>query len=73
MPLFLLFMELGKQYRPGVLNQSNKTMRFAAGLMAYFDKIGEMGDPAEANAILGAPATTLDDWMKQRQSQLEGE
>ena len=51
----------------GVLT-GNKMLRFAAGLMGYFDKIGEMGDPTEANAILGAPAITLDEWMKQRQS-----
>jgi len=41
-------------------------------LTGYFDKVGEMGDPAEANAILGAPGITLDDWMEQRQSQLTG-
>jgi NADH dehydrogenase len=45
----------------------NKTLKFAAGLMDYFDKIGEMGDPAETNEILGGPTTTLDAWIKQRQ------
>jgi hypothetical protein len=44
----------------------NEAMQFAAGLMGYFDKIGEMGDPSEANRILGVPATTLDAWMNAR-------
>jgi NADH dehydrogenase len=38
----------------------NETLKFASGLMAYFDKTPEAGDPSEANQILGAPATTLD-------------
>jgi uncharacterized protein YbjT (DUF2867 family) len=46
----------------------NETMKFAADLMAYFDKTAEVGDSSEANAILGAPATTLDAWMKARKS-----
>ena len=42
----------------------NEMLKFASGLMAYFDKTPEVGDPSEANQILGAPATTLDAWMK---------
>jgi hypothetical protein len=41
----------------------NDALKFAGRLMAYFDKVGELGDPAEANRILGAPTTTLDDWI----------
>jgi hypothetical protein len=41
---------------------------FFAELMAYFDQVGEMGDPAEANRLLGEPATTLDAWIEQRQT-----
>jgi uncharacterized protein YbjT (DUF2867 family) len=47
----------------------NQGLKFAGDLMAYFDKMGEMGDPAEANHLLGAPRITLDDWMKQRQAE----
>jgi uncharacterized protein YbjT (DUF2867 family) len=47
----------------------NDQLRFFAELMAYFDKTGEMGDPAEANQLLGAPATTLDAWIRQRKAQ----
>jgi uncharacterized protein YbjT (DUF2867 family) len=41
----------------------NQMLGYFAELMAYFEKVGEMGDPAEANRLLGAPATTLDDWF----------
>jgi uncharacterized protein YbjT (DUF2867 family) len=36
----------------------------ACQLIAYFDKVGELGDPTEANALFGAPSITLDDWFK---------
>lgn len=32
----------------------------------YTERVGECGDPAEANALLGAPATTLDAWARAR-------
>jgi len=35
-----------------------------AELMDYFKKVGEPGDPAEANRILGAPKITLDAWIE---------
>jgi len=46
----------------------NQMLGFFAELMAYFDQAGEMGDPAEANRLLGAPATTLDAWIEQRKA-----
>jgi uncharacterized protein YbjT (DUF2867 family) len=48
----------------------NQLLGFFAELMAYFEKVGELGDPAEANALLGAPHLTLDDWLKQPQADL---
>jgi hypothetical protein len=42
----------------------NEMLKFASGLMSYFDKTAETGDPSEANQILGAPAITLDAWME---------
>jgi uncharacterized protein YbjT (DUF2867 family) len=42
----------------------NEMLKFASGLMAYFDNAAEVGDPSEANQILGAPGTTLDVWME---------
>jgi NADH dehydrogenase len=46
----------------------NEGLKFASGLMAYFDKVGELGDPAEANRLLGAPTTTLPLWMERRKA-----
>ena len=48
----------------------NEMMGFAANLMGYFNKTAEVGDASEANAILGAPATTLDAWMENRKQNL---
>lgn len=36
----------------------------AVNLIAYFDKVGEMGDPTEANQLFGAPSTTLEEWCR---------
>lgn len=44
----------------------NPMLRFAGELMAYFDRVGELGDPSEANRLLGAPTTTLDTWIRSR-------
>jgi uncharacterized protein YbjT (DUF2867 family) len=41
-------------------------LKFAASLMGYFEKVAELGDPTETNALLGAPTTTLDEWIAQR-------
>lgn len=44
----------------------NKELGFASRLMAYFDRAGEPGDPTGANRMLGAPTTTLDQWLEER-------
>jgi uncharacterized protein YbjT (DUF2867 family) len=44
----------------------NADLKFAAELFAAFTAIGEAGDPAEANRLLGAPRTTLDAWLATR-------
>ena len=49
---------------------SNAFLKNVAEMMDYFKKVGEPGDPAEANRLLGAPTTTLDEWMAQLQSQV---
>jgi len=48
----------------------NKMLRAAAALMAYFEKVDEPGDPAVADALLGAPTTTLDEWITSRGAEL---
>ncbi|MBI9049974.1 MAG: NAD(P)H-binding protein [Anaerolineaceae bacterium] len=46
----------------------NELMRFGAELSGYFDKVGELGDPAQANALLGTPSITLDEWISKRET-----
>lgn len=41
-----------------------KGLAYVTRLIAYFDKVGEPGDPAEANALLGAPSITLEGWFE---------
>jgi len=47
-------------------------MDSANRLIGYFDKVGELGDPSEANDLLGPPLSTLDDWIKSQRSILPG-
>ena len=47
----------------------NQMLGFFAELMAYFEKVGEPGDPTQANELLGAPTTTLDAWIEQQKAQ----
>ena len=42
----------------------NEMLKFASGLMGYFDKTPENGDKTEANEILGTTALSLDAWME---------
>jgi uncharacterized protein YbjT (DUF2867 family) len=35
-----------------------------AQLIAYFDKVGELGDPSQTDALYGAPKMTLEQWCK---------
>jgi uncharacterized protein YbjT (DUF2867 family) len=42
----------------------NAAMRAGIDMVAYLERVGERGDPAEANAILGAPGTILDEWLQ---------
>lgn len=35
-------------------------------IMRYFSRVTEVGDPTEANALLGAPTTTLSQWCRAR-------
>jgi len=48
----------------------SKEVKFGSSLWAFCEKVDEGGDPTEANRILGAPKTTLDEWLKQREVKL---
>jgi len=40
--------------------------RHGLPMMRYFSQVREAGDPAEADALLGTPATTLEAWCRRR-------
>jgi uncharacterized protein YbjT (DUF2867 family) len=44
----------------------NPSLEGASRLIAYFDTTEEHGDATEANTLLGAPATTLEEWVQAR-------
>ena len=46
----------------------NPMLKFASELMAYFERVGEPGDPTEANRLLGAPRTTMDQWLQEHEA-----
>jgi uncharacterized protein YbjT (DUF2867 family) len=41
-------------------------MRAGVKMLSYMEQVGERGDPTEANAILGAPQTSLDQWLQRQ-------
>ena len=42
----------------------SEEMKYIGNFMEFFEKVGETGDPEEANRILGVPNTTLNQWLK---------
>jgi hypothetical protein len=38
-------------------------LKHVANLIDCFDRVGEIGDPREANTLLGAPSIALDEWF----------
>jgi uncharacterized protein YbjT (DUF2867 family) len=46
----------------------NVRMRAGVDIVQYLEQVGERGDPAEANAILGAPRITLDQWLEMQRT-----
>jgi len=42
-------------------------LNYITRLIAYFDRVGELGDPEEANVLFGAPAITLNKWFKMQE------
>ena len=44
----------------------DKTLQAVLPFFRYSEKVAEEGDPAEANTLLGAPATTLEQWCKKQ-------
>lgn len=48
--------------------RGNVELRAGVDMVSYLEKVGERGDPAEANAILGAPQVTLDRWLQMQKT-----
>jgi uncharacterized protein YbjT (DUF2867 family) len=44
--------------------RGNTEMRNGIAMVSYLEKVGESGDATEANALLGAPRITLDEWLR---------
>ncbi len=44
----------------------NAELQFIAELMRFFDKVGEGGNPAVTNKLLGTPTTTLNHWCEKQ-------
>jgi len=44
----------------------DKELEAVLPFFRYCEKVAEEGDPAEANALLGAPMTTLEQWCKRQ-------
>jgi uncharacterized protein YbjT (DUF2867 family) len=42
----------------------NTERRAGIDIVTYLERVGEQGDAAEANAVLGAPEITLGDWLR---------
>lgn len=45
-------------------------LRDGARLMRYFQDVTETNDPAEANALLGAPTTTIRQWCEEQRGRI---
>jgi uncharacterized protein YbjT (DUF2867 family) len=55
-----------KLWQARLIAQFKREMGFVTRLIGFYDKVIELGDPSEANALLGAPTTTLDEWIESR-------
>jgi len=47
---------------------SNRELKGAGEMMAYFEKVGENTSLAKIDGILGAPVMTLDQWLQNRKA-----
>ena len=47
---------------------ANKQLKGVASLFAYFEKVNELGNPDETNALLGKPIITFENWIQSKAS-----
>jgi len=62
-----------KLWQARLIARLTRQMDFVTRLIGFFDRVGELGDPTEANVLLGVPATTLREWIETRTPIREGE
>jgi uncharacterized protein YbjT (DUF2867 family) len=62
-----------KLWQAKVIARLTGRMDYVSRLIGFFDQVGELGDPSEANVLLGAPSTTLRQWIERRMTASEGE
>lgn len=55
------------------MGESPSSMAVIIPALKYWEKTEEGGDPIEANALLGAPKTTLETWSRRRAAQMARE
>jgi uncharacterized protein YbjT (DUF2867 family) len=46
----------------------NKQLKGVTSLFAYFEKVNELGNPEETNALLGKPVITFQNWIQSKAS-----
>ncbi|MBI5868380.1 MAG: hypothetical protein HZB43_08855, partial [candidate division Zixibacteria bacterium] len=46
----------------------NRTLKNVLPAMTFFDQPHDEGDPTEANNLLGAPKTGLEEWVRAKMS-----
>jgi len=46
----------------------NKELKGVASLFGYFEKVNELGNPDETNALLGKPIITFENWVQSKTS-----
>jgi hypothetical protein len=47
-----------------LLSRVKRKLRPVVDLIEYFHEVGELGDPAEADTLLGPPEITLQGWLE---------
>jgi uncharacterized protein YbjT (DUF2867 family) len=53
-----------KLWQARFLSKFVGSLSYITRLISYFDRVGEMGDPTEANTLLGAPSVSLEEWLE---------
>ena len=61
-----------KLWQARVIARLTGRMDSAGRLIGYFDRVGELGDPAEADVLLGAASTPFSEWLESQKAAVAG-